>query len=130
MNGVWRQKKCLVIGPYGERESDARKWSDWVLKEIVQPAAKEFGYDAIRTIDDPRPGAITKRIMRDLHTADLVVADLTWSNPNVYYELALRHATGRPFIHLVGKSTKERFAEWLTPLLPLRSRSRLRDLWA
>ena len=25
---------------------------------------------------------------------------------------------------------KERFAEWLTPLLPLRSRSRLRDLWA
>lgn len=32
---------------------------------------------------------------------DLVIADLTGSNPNVYYELALRHALGKPFIQLL-----------------------------
>ena len=44
--------------------------------------------------------------MRDLQAADLVVADLTEANPNVYYELALRHATAKPFIHLARDRTK------------------------
>jgi hypothetical protein len=44
--------------------------------------------------------------MRDLQTADLVVADLTGANPNVYYELALRHSTAKPFVHLAREGTE------------------------
>ncbi len=103
-----KRKDCLVIGPYGEAGTEQREWSDWVYREIVKPVAEdeEFAYRANRTIDDPQPGEIPGRIMRSLRAADLVVADLTWANPNVYYELALRHATGRPFVHLAREGTK------------------------
>jgi len=108
MNGQPRRKQCFVIGPYGTLKSEERKWSTWVLQNIVKPVVEKdtFGYEANRTIDDPAPGQITKRIMRDLRAADLVVADLTGANPNVYYELALRHAAAKPYIHLVREGTK------------------------
>ena len=35
--------------------------------------------------------------------ADLVIADLTGHNPNVFYELAIRHLVGKPFIHMTDK---------------------------
>ncbi len=108
MNGLIPKKECLVIGPYGKDNSEERAWSDWLLQNIVKRVVEddEFGYEANRTIDASQPGAIPKHIMRSLRTADLVVADLTWSNPNVYYELALRHASGKPFIHLARKGTQ------------------------
>jgi hypothetical protein len=39
-------------------------------------------------------------------SADLVVADLTFTNANVFYELALRHALGTPFIHVAQVGTE------------------------
>lgn len=103
-----KSKSCLIIGPYGVSGSEERVWSDWLVQAIIKPVVEhmDFGYRASRTIDDPQPGAITRRIMSSIRDADLVVADLTWSNPNVYYELALRHATGKPFIHLARQGTQ------------------------
>ena len=100
------RRTCLLIGPYGDEGTETRKWSDWVLKEIVMPAANRLGYSASRTIDETKPGDITQRIMRELQAADLVVADLTTGNPNVYYELALRHAMAKPFIHLIREGAE------------------------
>jgi hypothetical protein len=37
--------------------------------------------------------------------ADLVIADLTTNNANVYYELSLRHAIGKPVIHMAAEET-------------------------
>lgn len=63
-----------------------------------------FGYRAERIIDDSRPGEITSQIVAAIYQAELVVADITaingGPNANVMYELALRHASGKPFIHL------------------------------
>ena len=39
--------------------------------------------------------------MEHIARARLVVADLSFHNPNVFYELAFRHATRRPVIHLI-----------------------------
>ncbi len=49
------------------------------------------------------PGIISRQIVSHLLDADLVIADLTGRNPNVFYELAIRHATGKPFIQLITK---------------------------
>lgn len=94
-------KQCFVIGPFGEERSGIRLWSDSLLREVIEPLAREFGYDAKRSIDLARPRDITSDLVGRLLQADLVIADLTLANANVYYELAIRHAIERPFIHII-----------------------------
>jgi hypothetical protein len=92
--------KCFVISPFGEKKTPIREWSDKIYKEIIKPVATEMNYNAGRTLDDRSPGSITQEIATKIVDADLVIADLTGLNPNVIYELALRHSTGKPAIQL------------------------------
>lgn len=105
-------KTCFVIGPIGELGSDIRAHADDVLKYIIEPceALKKFDYEKpVRADLLPDPGRITPQIIEWLLNADLVIADLTFNNPNVYYELSLRHALSKPAIHLCHDGTKLSF---------------------
>jgi hypothetical protein len=73
-----------------------------VLRHIIQPAAEELNYDVARSDQVSDPGMITKQILERLLSSDLVVADLTGHNPNVFYELAVRHATGKPIVQIIS----------------------------
>lgn len=44
-----------------------------------------------RRSDEIAVGSITKGMFEEIYYADIVIADLTFSNPNVYYELAISH---------------------------------------
>ena len=92
---------CFVISPIGEENSPARKRSDLVLDYIIKPAAKENGYEAIRSDRIASSGMITVEIIRQLMNAPMVVADLTDHNANVFYELAIRHAFQKPVVLLI-----------------------------
>ena len=98
---------CFVIGPYGKVGSDVRKWSDGLFNGLIQPVLTAAGYDCSRLIDDTKPGDITDQIIQKLMESDLVIADLTYRNPNVFYELAVRHATGKDFILLQAPSDEK-----------------------
>jgi hypothetical protein len=52
------------------------------------------------------PGIITNQIIHEIETADLVVADLSFGNPNVFYELAIRHVTRKPFVHVIQRGNR------------------------
>jgi hypothetical protein len=65
----------------------------------------EFNYKIIRADEIPDPGRITAQVMRYLKDSALVIADVTGANPNVYYELAIRHALGLPIIVCAEKGT-------------------------
>jgi hypothetical protein len=62
---------------------------------------QELGLTVIRADQIDKPGMITTQVIEHVTHAKLVVADLSFHNPNVFYELALRHATGKPTIHLI-----------------------------
>jgi hypothetical protein len=78
-----------------------RVHSDKLYNYIINPVAKEMGYLARSSNHIRGPGILTKDIITDLQEADIVIADLSYQNPNVYYELAIRHYYIRkPYIHL------------------------------
>jgi hypothetical protein len=92
-----RARICYVIMPFDEQYLST-------YSEAIRPALAKVASDRkeqwqCRRSDDIHvPGSITKEIINSLHTADLVIADLTDHNPNVFYELGAVHAAGRPTV--------------------------------
>ncbi len=100
------EKLCFVIAPIGEPDSDTRKRSDQVLKHVIEPPCRDHGYDVVRADKISQPGLITMQVIEKVLNAELVVADLTEHNPNVFYELAVRHAARKHIIHLIAEGEK------------------------
>lgn len=100
------QKKCFVISPIGSKNSAERKRSDNILRFVIRPVCEQIGFITERADEIDEPGLISKKIIVRLFNADLVIADLTGNNPNVFYELAIRHATGKPVVHLIEHNEK------------------------
>ena len=92
---------CFVIAPIGKDGSDVRIRSDQVLKHIISPAARECAYEAVRADQISEPGLITSQVIQHVVDDPLVIADLTGWNPNVFYELALRHAVKKPVVQII-----------------------------
>lgn len=97
------EKICFVIAPIGEDGSDTRRRSDQVYKHVVEPVATAAGYKLLRADKLSKPGIITSQIIHYLLNADIVIADLAGHNPNVFYELAVRHAVRKPVLLLSAK---------------------------
>lgn len=96
-------KACFVIAPIGDSDSETRKRSDQVLKHVIRPAVLFCGYKAVRADEIDKPGMITSQVIQHVVNDPLVVADLTERNPNVFYELAIRHALRKPLVQLIRK---------------------------
>ena len=97
------KKRCFVIAPIGREATDIRKRSDQILRHVIEPVVRELGYqEAIRADRIADPGLISQQVIQHIVEDELVIADLTGSNPNVFYELALRHALRKPFVQLLA----------------------------
>lgn len=92
---------CFYITPIGDDDSDQRKHSDLFLGSIVEPAVQTFGLKVVRADGIDKPGMITRQIIEYVLRSRLVIADLSFHNPNVFYELALRHATRLPIVQVI-----------------------------
>lgn len=95
------EKICFVISPIGQEQSETRKRSDQIFKYVIHPVTAQHGYKAIRADHISNPGVITTQIVEKILNSPLVVADLTDHNPNVLYELALRHAIRKPVVQMI-----------------------------
>jgi len=96
-----KRKLCFVISPIGDPGTPTRKRADQVLKYVVRPAAEQCGYDAQRSDEISQPGIITNQVIQSLLEAPLVIADLTERNPNVFYEVAIRHLVRKPLVQMI-----------------------------
>jgi conflict system pore-forming effector with SLATT domain/uncharacterized protein DUF4231/tetratricopeptide repeat protein len=66
---------------------------DRVHEELIAPALRQLGIDGGTAGDIVTAGNIREDMFLDLVMADVVVADVSIHNANVYYELGIRHAT-------------------------------------
>ena len=99
-------KVCFYVTPIGEDGSDERKHSDLFMGSLVEPALAEFGLTVVRADQIGDAGMITSQIIEYLMHSRLVVADLSFHNPNVFYELALRHAIRKPMVQISRASDR------------------------
>jgi len=93
-------KICFFVTPIGEPGSEQRRHADFMLEYVIRPSLKEFGLTVIRADQMSKPGMIGKQIIEHILRSRLVVADLSFHNPNVFYELCLRHTTRLPTVQL------------------------------
>lgn len=100
---------CFYVTPIGEDGSEQRKHSDLFLGSIVEPALEQFGLKVIRADAIDKPGTITRQIIDYLLRSRLVIADLSFQNPNVFYELAIRHAARLPVVQIIRTSDRVPF---------------------
>lgn len=98
-----KAKTCFVISPIGAEGSDARKHADDFLDLLVEQALQPFNFTVIRADKIARASIITEDIITLVQQAELCLVDLTFHNPNVFYECGRRHETGRPVILLIRK---------------------------
>ncbi len=99
-------KICFFIAPIGEEGSQDRDRSDQVRDYVVRPIAERLGYKVIRADEISKSGIITSQVIEFLFESPLVVAYLATGNPNVFYELALRHAVRKPFVQIIEEGQK------------------------
>jgi len=95
---------CFLISPIGEEGSDQRKHADLVLGSLIEPALEGLGLRLVRADKISKPGMISAQVIDHIVRAPLVIADLSFGNPNVFYELALRHASRRAIVQIVRGS--------------------------
>lgn len=99
-------KTCFIVSPIGSDGSDQRQHADLVLGSLIEPALQELGLNPVRADQISKPGLITGQVIEHIAKAALVIADLSFANPNVYYELALRHAARKPVVQITRSSDK------------------------
>ncbi|WP_145987846.1 tetratricopeptide repeat protein [Streptomyces hygroscopicus] len=85
-------KNCFVVMPIRKPGTNEYEHYRALRDTVVEPVIKELGYTVTRADDVAKSGAITADIIQRLATSDLVVADLTDLNANVFYELGIRHS--------------------------------------
>jgi hypothetical protein len=94
---------CFVITPIGSEESNERKHADTVLRHLIEPIIKEMNLSAVRADLIAKPGIITKQIIEYVAHSPICVADLSFNNPNAFYELGVRHALKLSTIQIIRK---------------------------
>jgi hypothetical protein len=83
---------CFIAMPFGSRTAEGGMTIDFDrVHQYIHNAVEAAGLEAIRADFEPSGGFIHRPMLERLLVAEYVVADLTLANPNVSYEVGVRH---------------------------------------
>src|SRR4029434_4656775 len=85
------EKRVFIVRPFGTQEGID---FDAIERDLIQPAITQVKTAMLAggtTLPFVEQGNIREDMFRELVTADLVIADLSIHNANVFYELGIRH---------------------------------------
>lgn len=93
-------KECFIVSPIGNDDSEIRKRANQLLNHIIKPVCAQLEFEVIRVDQINASDSINQTIIEKLSESELVIADITDHNPNVFYEIGYRYRTNKPMIHL------------------------------
>lgn len=97
---------CFIITPIGDEGSVIRKKTDGLIDNVLEPVCNELNMEAIPAHKIDKLGSITNQVIQSVLDSKMVIANLTGLNPNVMYELAIRHAIKKPVVCIAEHGTK------------------------
>ncbi len=98
-------KKCFVIMPFSKTtEKHTEGYWTTFFQDFIKTSVENLGFECSRSQAEPR--SIIKGIVGDLFNSDLVLAVLTDLNPNVWYELGVRHSIHHGTIMMIEEGQK------------------------
>lgn len=106
-----KKYRCFVIMPIGDEDSAQRKNNILVFDKLIKPCVENSGYNIECYHSDliTKTGDISRQVIRALGNDDIVIADLRRNNPNVIYELCIRHAFGKRSIMICSDHSENFF---------------------
>lgn len=80
---------------------------DFLYRDVILPVTRKLEFEAFRADDVFHPGIILQDIIRGIVESDVVIADITAVNANVFYELGYAHAMQKPTILLADRGVEK-----------------------
>lgn len=102
-------KECFVIMPISNTEGYENGHFAKVYNDIIKPAVESAGYKSIRFDEVVSSNLIQLDIVERLISVPLAICDISSRNPNVFYELGLRHAFNKPVVLMKDNITPNAF---------------------
>jgi hypothetical protein len=105
------EKHCFIVMPFGKDPSEQKWFRGW-YEVVLKPAVAEAGLEPKLAAAEEQPGAINDEIRAHLALDLMVIVDLGGTepedepNPNVMYELGIRHALGLPLVMMAWKGQR------------------------
>lgn len=104
-----KTKTCFVIMPISDHPDYTQGHFKRVYEYIIKPACHKAGYEAIRADDTVKTNDIVSDIIKKIIDSDMAICDMSSRNPNVFYELGLRHAFNLKTTLIKDKKTSRAF---------------------
>jgi Tetratricopeptide Repeats-Sensor len=105
------KQTCFVVMGFGEKvdfQSGRKLNLDAAYRSMIKPAVEEAGLECYRADEIVHSGVIDVPMYQQILAADVVIADLSTSNRNAFYELGVRHAL-RPYTTIIVAEDQFKF---------------------
>ena len=99
-------ENCFLITPIGDVASQTRRFTDGLIESTIRPVLLKCKFNLVVAHEISETGSITRQVIEHIIESPLVIANLTDLNPNVMYELAVRHAVRKSVIIIAEESTR------------------------
>jgi len=100
------KKRCFVIMPFGDRTDADGNQMDFneIYTHLIKNTIERLGIECTRCDEIAESGWIHSKMFEQLYVSDIAVVDITSLNPNVFYELGVRHSLADSITVLIRQS--------------------------